>query len=192
MALRDATAPRGTKTAFACTFAAESERAAGVRGPAPPAYALRKRYVVGIFVEPSDAEHAVVTLGRGAARVCDVLVMSDPPADRAIPEAPPDGDIPQRDAFESVGPKLRAALTASHPFAALWESLSVRSDMRANAAEAPAIQRLYHHLVHRLASGAAVVVVYAPDPDLQLVASRALLDARCEVLLTHDVRDNSN
>jgi hypothetical protein len=46
--------------------------------------------------------------------------------------------------------------------------------------------RLLQKITHHLRSGAAVVVVHARSQEQQLGVSRALLDAKCDMLLTHD------
>jgi hypothetical protein len=46
--------------------------------------------------------------------------------------------------------------------------------------------RLHQQIKLHLASGAVVVVVDAETPEQQLGASRALLESRCDVLLTFD------
>ncbi|MFA5898540.1 MAG: hypothetical protein WC829_05445 [Hyphomicrobium sp.] len=46
--------------------------------------------------------------------------------------------------------------------------------------------RLYQQIAERMASGATVVVVDAQSPEQQLGISRVLLEAKCDMLLTHD------
>jgi hypothetical protein len=46
--------------------------------------------------------------------------------------------------------------------------------------------RLHQQINRHLASGSVVVVVDAETPEQQLGASRALLESRCDVLLTFD------
>jgi hypothetical protein len=46
--------------------------------------------------------------------------------------------------------------------------------------------RLSQQISHHLQSGAAIVVVHARTQEQQLGASRMLLDAKCDMLLTHD------
>lgn len=162
--------------------------------PAPPSPAAvgRHRFVLGVFVDASEAHNAIASLAVGGARACDVILVSDavPETAEAI-EAGPSVIVHRMDAFSRVAPRLRDALSTSRPFAPLWDSMSTHSG-RGDLPGTPGIQRLFHHLVHRLAKGAAVVIVRAPDPELQLIASRVLLDAKCEVLLTHEVLQSAN
>lgn len=46
--------------------------------------------------------------------------------------------------------------------------------------------RLYQQIADQMASGASIVVVDAQSPEQQLGISRVLLEAKCELLLTHD------
>lgn len=46
--------------------------------------------------------------------------------------------------------------------------------------------RLYRQIATQLEQGASIVVVDAQSPEQQLGASRALLESKCDLLLTHD------
>jgi hypothetical protein len=46
--------------------------------------------------------------------------------------------------------------------------------------------RLYQQISDQLSSGASVVIVDAQSPEQQLGLSRVLLEAKCDMLLTHD------
>src|SRR5665647_1124550 len=53
-----------------------------------------------------------------------------------------------------------------------------------------ACSRLYQQITQHLDSGATIVVFDAQSPEQQLGASRILLQAKCEMLLTHDGRQH--
>jgi hypothetical protein len=161
---------------------------------AQPAHAVvdRHRFVLGVFADANGAHSAIASLSASNARACNVILVSDAMSDSAEAiKASPSVVIHSMDLFSRVAPTLRDALSTTRPFAPLWDRMSKhpgRGDMPGTFG----IQRLFHHLVHRLAKGAAVVAVRVPDPDLQLVASRILLDAKCEVLLAHEVVQSAN
>lgn len=162
--------------------------------PTPPAPVAvgRLRFVLGVFADSSEARRAIASLASGETRTCDVILVSDAVSDGVETLDPVSGVAAHRiDAFSRVAPRLREALETSRPFAALWDSMSTHSG-HGELPGTPGLQRLFHHLVHRLAKGASVVIVRAPDPELQLAASRVLLDAKCEVLLTHEVLQSAN
>lgn len=46
--------------------------------------------------------------------------------------------------------------------------------------------RLYQQIAAQLERGASIVVVDAQSPEQQLGVSRVLLEAKCDMLLTHD------
>lgn len=46
--------------------------------------------------------------------------------------------------------------------------------------------RLYQQIAAQLEQGASIVVVDAQSPEQQLGVSRVLLEAKCDMLLTHD------
>jgi hypothetical protein len=56
----------------------------------------------------------------------------------------------------------------------------------ANAIQLMTCSRLYQQIELHLSSGAAVVVIDAETGEQQLDVSRALLNSKCELLLTHD------
>jgi hypothetical protein len=145
---------------------------------------IRHRYVVGIFKAPPEAYRAATALAPGA---CDVLVvLNSTPRRETEATTVSEGRliIHHLDTSAALAANLAAALTKFGEFAVLG------SDPRGpeGAVTAPSgTQRLFQNLVHHLAAGAAGVIVRAPDPEHQLQVSRALLEAKCDVLLTHDV-----
>lgn len=183
--LRDDAGMRGARAALARAPEADTGSAPHpLLVPPAPASASRHRYVVGVFAVPSGAFAAVAGLD---SDVCEVLVVSDaPPGREAKPALVADGRV----TFKHIGnsgalaSNLGAMLSKCEPFAAL--GLSVR-DEPGELRPPRAMQRLFPNLVHHLATGAAVVLVHAPGPEQQLRVSRALLDAKCDILLTHDV-----
>jgi hypothetical protein len=46
--------------------------------------------------------------------------------------------------------------------------------------------RLYQQISDQLTSGASIVIIDAQSPEQQLGISRVLLEAKCDMLLTHD------
>lgn len=162
--LRDETGARSAEVA-----------ARDVSAPAPWGDTSRQRYVVGVFGVPSDAYSAIAGLASGA---CEVLVVSDAAlgGDAKTPNMTRGHvTIHSLDTTGPLAPELLAALSTFGPFAALGSSTPTGMP--------PPLQNLVHHL----AMGAAVVIVHAPSADDQLRVSRALLDTKCDFLLTHDV-----
>jgi hypothetical protein len=90
------------------------------------------------------------------------------------------------DAFLRSGIDLQSKIEAPQPFRALWESIRAESavDLRATAVGA---QRLFQHVVNRLSGGATLLIVRTESLEQRLATSRALLEANCEVLLTHEI-----
>lgn len=52
--------------------------------------------------------------------------------------------------------------------------------------------RLYQQITAQLDSGASIIVVAAHSPEQQLGISRVLLEAKCDLLLTHDGSGHSH
>ena len=151
--------------------------------PAGAVASVRHRFVVGIFAQSADAAGAVDGL---PVDVCDVLLVLDSAPGEA--ENVPDGRmiVHRLDTSDdALAVKLAAALANVAPFTAL---VSGSWDPRREATSPPGpLQRLFQRLVHHLAAGATVVIVHVADSERQLQVSRALLEAKCDVLLTHDV-----
>lgn len=151
------------------------------------------RYVLGVFGAPTEADGAIAALAAGPARACDVLLVSDTPVGRKTAAAITAGarvTIQHIDATASLTRRFSEALRNTRSFSALWDSMRTQSD-RSDVSGPPGMQRQFQHLVHQVAKGAAVVIVSAPDPEQQISASRTLLDAKCETLLTHEVLKSS-
>lgn len=146
----------------------------------------RQRYVVGVFATPSDADCAITELASGA---CEVLVLSDAAPSRAARSAVDSSGAcvayHRIDTSGTLAQTLQTMLSTSPPFAGL--DLSIHC-LPGELHPPPGMQRLFQNLVHHLATGAAVVIVHASGAEQQLWVSRALLDAKCDVLLTHDVQ----
>lgn len=82
-------------------------------------------------------------------------------------------------------PDFRGSIAARPPFDTLWASLSEPEG--AEIRQTPGgTQRLAQHLTRRLADGASVVIVKTKAPEQRLAVSRTLLEAGCEMLLTHE------
>ncbi|AHB50092.1 hypothetical protein W911_07925 [Hyphomicrobium nitrativorans NL23] len=128
--------------------------------PASPEPSVRERetFVLGIFAEPDAASTAIRRLS-------------------ATPEGGEDILLVSRSSLPSAWP----------PFDTLWASLSVRDNAQPHAAESHGSTWLARHVERRLTAGASIVVARTEGPERQLAVSRALLDAGCDVLLTHDV-----
>ncbi|MCC7253855.1 hypothetical protein [Hyphomicrobium sp.] len=179
--LRDDVGPKGTRALLALAPISDGE-AAAQSAPAPEAG--RHRYVVGVFVMPGGAESAIAGV---ASDACEVLVVSDTAPVQAARAAIESGErvtFHRIDTSGALAGELAAALGTLRPFAALGLSAGEElSGMRLPNGG----QRLFQNLVHHMATGAAVVIVHAPGPEEQHRVSRALLDAKCDILLTHDV-----
>lgn len=132
---------------------------------------LRHLYVIGSFGCPTIANLAVQNLGNGPAARCEVLLLTS---------------LENQD-LDAAALKLRKALIASRPFELLWDNLSSGDSSTSPTIALPTHQRIYGRLVQHLALGATVAIVYACSPEAQLIASRALLDSGCDILLTHEV-----
>ncbi|WP_072392235.1 hypothetical protein [Hyphomicrobium sp. CS1GBMeth3] len=161
----------------------ETEPVPAIPPPSPLAEPGRHRYAVGVFAVPSKVAAAVVAL---SAQGCDVLVVFDPA--RAGPMLAPahNGRLTFHhiDSSAALAGGIIAMLADQTPFVALGSSLQAApGEVRSG----PGIQRLFDKLGHHLERGAVVVIVHAPDAERQLLASRGLLEAQCDILLTHDV-----
>jgi hypothetical protein len=150
----------------------------------PTDESVRDRFVIGIFDQPPEAYAALRKL---QPESCDVLVMQDGAPGEARTGTVTDGrlTIHYLESSGALAAKLAAALAKFAPFAAL--TLNGRIPHGGDGLTPGLLQRLFQNLVHHLAAGAAVVIIHAPDSERQRQVSRALLEAKCDVLLTHDV-----
>ncbi len=146
----------------------------------PSTDGTRNRYVVGIFKEPAEAYAAVSRLDTAT---CEVLVTSD--TDKARAASFGFGHVITRylDTSATLPSRVAEALSTSAVFAVLGADSAARVGKPHPAGS----QALFQNLVHHLATGATVVIVYAPGAEQLLRVSRTLLDAKCDLLLTHDV-----
>jgi hypothetical protein len=151
--------------------------------------AERHRLVLGVFPSSAEAGGAITMLASRGSHDCDVLLVSDGGGTSAAAVQITFGKRVTIHHIDRSASDTRALL------AALGGSLS-RSGLRGDAGpepplgadpDPPGVQRLLQRLLDHLARGAAVVIVQALDPQQQLIASRALLDAKCKELLTHEV-----
>lgn len=148
-----------------------------------PEHAVRQRYVVGVFRERSDAYGVVAEF---SSELCDALVILDSALGREAKAALFSNGcvtIDTLDASGTLASRLAAALCKLGSFAALsahpWTDVD-------GAQSLPGMERLFGKLVQHLSTGATVVIVHTPGTEQQLRISRALLDAKCDTLLTHD------
>jgi hypothetical protein len=83
----------------------------------------------------------------------------------------------------------RASLLSGPAFAPLWQSLRSHQSHQTEAKDLHpgASRQLYHHLTNHMSGGAVVLIVSIESADQQRNAARALLDCKCNVLLTHAV-----
>lgn len=153
----------------------------------------RQTFVLGIFPEVAQAEWAIGRFAASQARDCDVLLVSSTrPPRRAAPPPPAAVSTPaeriswcQSDAFLKAGEKGCCTRTPES-FSALWKS--IHAENGADARIAPlGTQRLFQYIVKRLSEGATLLVARTENSEQRMAASHALLDANCEVLLTHDM-----
>lgn len=152
--------------------------------PEPTDESVRDRFVIGIFDRPPGAYAALRALQPDS---CDVLVMQDAAPGEARTGSVTDGrmTIHYLESPGALAARLAAALERFAPFAAL--TLHKEVPHGGEGITSGLLQRLFQNLVHHLAAGAAVVIIHAPDSERQRQVSRALLEAKCDVLLTHDV-----
>jgi hypothetical protein len=148
--------------------------------PIPASAGGRQRYVVGVFFSRSDASRAVAGLASGP---WEVLVVS---------AAAIAWDAPERVTFRHVDPSalasnLTAILNASPAFSVLGPNGGLAPVKAGRPAE---MTRHFDALVHHLASDATAILVQAGGQEAHLRASRILLDGKCAVLLTHDVKQS--
>lgn len=169
--------------------------------------ALRQRFVLGIFAGLPAAEKALENIMSGADRTCDVLMLSDAGQNGGTKQdgrtSWPAGRLSGRmrcpgcgaascshvrvhvDAFGSLAPAVSETLAQSPPFAPLAESL--RDPDTGGKTTSAGTPRPFQNIVHHLAGGATAVIVRVASAEQQLRASRAFLEAGCEVLLTHEL-----
>lgn len=176
--LRD-NAPLRSRTPALVSAPADAD--SGPRPPGPAARDGRQRYVVGVFPLSSDAYGAVAELASGP---CEVFVVSDIAPDLDAPAAGGQVTVHQVDASFALASNLAVMLSAAPTFAVLG---ACAGNAPGDARPPPGMERLFQNLVHHLATGATVIIVHAPGLEPQLRASRVLLDAKCAILLTHDV-----
>jgi hypothetical protein len=143
----------------------------------------RQAFVLGIFPEFASADKAVRNLAGSRAKDCEILLVSQTverlskaktrnrlslyPADTVLKSG-------------QIGPK------APQAFRAFWESICAESALDCRTTELGA-KRLFQHAVKRLSDGATLLIVRTENLEQRMAASRAQLDANCEVLLTHEL-----
>lgn len=155
--------------------------------PAPalsslPADTDRHRYAIGVFGGPSRAFAAVRAL---ADQRCEALLISDM-AHGDMQRAPQSvkSTFPHIASADALKRGLTTLLAEVEPFAALAASGKASSGETWGGA---GTQRLCASVVHHLSAGCAIVIVSTQGSEEQLRVSRALLEAKCDMLLTHDV-----
>lgn len=152
--------------------------------PGAAAESARNRFVIGIFGQASAACGAAKALSPHA---CDVLVLLGPAHVEPKAATVSDGrlTIHHLETSGALATDLPSALAMFAPFSALKQDAW---DLRGSGSMSSGLpQRLFQNLVLHLAAGAAVVIVHAPDSERQIRVSLTLLEAKCDVLLTHDV-----
>jgi hypothetical protein len=160
----------------------------GLHAPAnsaPSASGSRQRYVVGVFILRSDASRAVAELARVP---CEVLVVSAAPVEPSVWTARQGVTFRQVDQATALS-DFTAILSASPCFSVLGPS--GESDP-VTAGRTVGVARHFDSLVRHLASDATVILVQAGGQDAYLRASRILLDGKCVMLVTHDVRQTEH
>jgi hypothetical protein len=153
----------------------------------------RQTFVLGIFPEPAQADLAIAGFAHSQARDCDVLLVSRvkppkctlPRLPAAISPAARRMSWCQSDTFLKAGNAGRNA-QAPNSFSTLWKSMHAENaaDLRVTPL---GTQRLFQDVVRRLSEGAALVIARTETAEQRMASSRALLEADCEVLLTHEM-----
>ena len=121
----------------------------------------RHTFVLGIFPGPAAAARAVRNVSAHVGGGDDTVLV--------------------------VKGRFPGAIAARAPFDALWSSLSGPAESQAGRSAPGGKGRLVRDLAERVAKGACVVIGRPTNHDQQLALSRALLEAGCEVLLTHEI-----
>lgn len=139
-------------------------RATSAPGRASPA---RETFVLGIFSEPDAANTAIHHLAATLENGDDAVLMS------------------------RSGLRGRSDAT-DPPFDTLWASLCVSDGTETHGPIGHGTASLAADLKQRLADGASVVIARTKGSGQQLTVSRALLEAGCDVLLSHDVTSHGS
>jgi hypothetical protein len=147
----------------------------------------RQTFVLGIFPELASADKAVRNLAGSHAKDCDVLLVSGT-TERLSTAAKARSRIRlyPADTFLKSGIDFPIARKAPEPFRAFWESVCAECAVDLRTTELSA-ERLFQQVVKRLSDGATLLIVRTENLEQRMAASRAQLDANCEVLLTHEL-----
>lgn len=140
----------------------------------------RPQFVLGVFYDLGAMHEAVACLLNRDLHYSELLLVARTSATPA--SAPADIKTCHLDLETRNEDLLRHAIAAEPPFAPLWESMrasSTRSDS--------SYPRIYTQLIHHLATGADVLIIRVHREEQQRRTARALLDCRCDILLTHEV-----
>jgi hypothetical protein len=153
----------------------------------------RRQFVLGVFHDPPGALEAIHNLLVGEFLGSQLLLVAGSQGQKSRTLAA-DGPTPIQSCQFNVhidnDDLLRHAIAAGPPFAPLWESMRVRPNGH-DVSKGGMSPRIYSQLIHHLAAGAAVLIVRIQRPEQQRSAARALLDCKCDVLLTHEVSAGS-
>lgn len=141
-----------------------------LRLPEPPRTGLEAG------MQPGAAERATFVLG---------IFPGEPAASDAMRRLAGPQLGTRHDAIQVSRADFPGAIGARPPFNSLWTSLSSQDGAEIHRT-LRGTERLAQHLTRRLAEGASLVIVQTGDSEQRLAVSRALLEAGCEMLLTHE------
>ena len=143
----------------------------------------RPQFVLGVFHDGDAMREAVACLlGSDLHHSQLLLVARTPPASVSIPITSASVKRCHLDLESRNEDLLRHAIAAAPAFLPLWES------MRANGGNGDGTYpRIYTQLIQHLATGANILIARMHREEQQRRIARALLDCRCDFLLTHEV-----
>lgn len=130
---------------------------------ASPDTAVRQTFVLGLFPRPTAARHAAADIAARTEKEKEVEVLL------------------------ISGGTLPDTIKTHTPFDDLWASLVEPTDSvdRQTAPHRPC--RLTAQIANHVQSGGCLVIARARSTEQRLMLSHVLLEAGCELLMTHDV-----
>jgi len=152
----------------------------------------RHRFVLAVFQDSAGPGRAISDLLCGEFRDSQLLVIANELQDRRPPLPAPPGAEAVRNCRINLNEHgdgdqaLRSAVPETSPFWVLWENVCAKADGHDISSKGPSV-RIFERLRKHLSDGAVVLIVSAGSAEQQTSAARALLDNRCELLLTHEV-----
>lgn len=141
----------------------------------------RNRYVIGIFADLAGALRCATELEQAAGETLIIAPATPGRKPHAIVSTPHGTSTHTLDDIPSG---LRIACELAPPFCPL--AVGINATPKLGHAP-PGARRLFQVLVEHLHAGSVALIVHLPTPEQQVAVSRDLLEAKCDILLTHDV-----